>query len=355
MIRTDTDLQPFNTLTSAARAKYFAEATDYQGLHEALEFARRKQLPILPLGGGSNIVLTGDFPGLALHMGLKGLEFEPAEEGATRITAAAGENWHQLVMNSVARGLGGLENLALIPGNIGAAPIQNIGAYGVELKDTFHSLTAMEIATGDLVEFSAEACRFGYRDSVFKQSARDRFLICEVRLQLPGSWRAQISYPALQQYFAETGQALESLTPEDVAEAVIAIRNSKLPNPVHIPNAGSFFKNPVVTGEQYQVLKQRYPDLVAFSIGDDWKLAAGWLIDRAGWRGFARDGVGVHERQALVLVNPGHQCGGKVVALAREIAADIHTKFGVELEAEPRFYPDSLPDSPGAGRQSTSA
>ena len=344
MIRTDTDLQPFNTLTIAARAKYFAEATDLDGLREALEFARQKHLPILPLGGGSNIVLTGDFPGLALHVGLKGLTFESVAtpERATRVTAAAGENWHQLVMSSVAQGLGGLENLALIPGNIGAAPIQNIGAYGVELKDSFHGLTAMEVASGELVEFSADDCQFGYRDSIFKQSARDRFVICEVRLQLPGQWLPHVSYPALQQYFAEARQDLESLTPETVAEAVIAIRNSKLPNPVHIPNAGSFFKNPVVTGQQYEALKARYPDLVAFAVGADWKLAAGWLIDQAGWRGFSRDGVGVHERQALVLVNPGHQCGSRVVDLAREIADDIRAKFGVELEPEPRFYPDSL-------------
>ena len=344
MIRTDTDLQPFNTLTIAARAQYFAEATDLDGLREALEFARQRQLPILPLGGGSNIVLTGDFPGLALHVGLKGLDIAPAPNGekGARVTAAAGENWHQLVMQCVGQGFGGLENLALIPGNIGAAPIQNIGAYGVELKDTFHSLTAMEVATGELVEFSAQDCQFGYRDSVFKQSARDRYLICEVRLALPGSWQPHVSYPALQQFFAESGQAVSSLTPEAVAEAVIAIRNSKLPNPVHTPNAGSFFKNPVVTGEQYAALKQQYPDLVAFAAGDEWKLAAGWLIDQAGWRGYSRDGVGVHERQALVLVNPGHQCGSKVVALAREIAADIRDKYGVDLEPEPRFYPDSL-------------
>lgn len=341
MIRTDIDLQPFNTLTIAARARYFAEATDLDGLREALQFAREKQLPILPLGGGSNIVLTGDFPGLALHVGLKGLAFDPREDGI-RITAAAGENWHQLVMRSVGQGFGGLENLALIPGNIGAAPIQNIGAYGVELKDSFHSLTAMEIRTGSLVEFSSQDCQFGYRDSVFKQSARDQYLICEVRLQLPKNWQPHITYPALQQYFAEHDQDVESLTPETIAEAVIAIRNSKLPNPVQIPNAGSFFKNPVVSARQYEALKRQYPELVAYAAGDQWKLAAGWLIDQAGWRGFSRDGVGVHERQALVLVNPGHQCGSKVVALARDIADDIRTKFGVELEPEPRFYPDSL-------------
>ncbi|HEY8570250.1 UDP-N-acetylmuramate dehydrogenase [Microbulbifer sp.] len=338
MIQTDVDLQPFNTMTIAARAKYFCAATTLEELREALAFAREQQLPILPLGGGSNIVLTGDFPGLALHVGLKGLSFEPWQ-GGMRIRAAAGENWHQLVMRSVELGLGGLENLALIPGNIGAAPIQNIGAYGVELKDSFEQLTAMEIASGDLVTFSAQQCEFGYRDSVFKNDGKDRYLICEVVLNLPATWQPQIAYPALQQYFAEHAQAIDALTPADVAAAVIDIRNSKLPNPVEIPNAGSFFKNPVVDESLYSELKQKHPQLVAFAAGDHWKLAAGWLIDQAGWRGFQNDGVGVHDRQALVLVNPGHRCGSQVVALARDIARDIEQKFGVTLEPEPRFYP----------------
>ncbi|MCK7596701.1 UDP-N-acetylmuramate dehydrogenase [Microbulbifer sp. CAU 1566] len=338
MIQSDVDLQPFNTMTIAARAKYFCAATSHDEMREALAFARKQQLPILPLGGGSNIVLTGDFPGLALHIGLLGHEFEPLDDGV-RLRASAGENWHQLVMHSVALGYGGLENLALIPGNIGAAPIQNIGAYGVELKDTFEQLTAMEIATGNLVTFTAEACQFGYRDSLFKGDAKDRFLICEVVLKLPARWQPQVSYPALQQYFAEHQQGEQDLTPEQVAGAVIAIRNSKLPNPVEIPNAGSFFKNPVVGASQYAELKQKHPDLVAFAAGNDWKLAAGWLIDQAGWRGFARDGVGVHDRQALVLVNPGHRCGSQVVDLAQDIARDIQQKFGVVLEPEPRFYP----------------
>ncbi|QKX18210.1 UDP-N-acetylmuramate dehydrogenase [Microbulbifer sp. YPW1] len=338
MIQSDVDLQPFNTMTIAARARYFCAATTLDELREALEFARTKQLPILPLGGGSNIVLTGDFPGIAVHVGMHGLEFDPLDDGV-RIHAAAGENWHQLVMRSVELGYGGLENLALIPGNIGAAPIQNIGAYGVELKDTFEQLTAMEIASGDLVTFSAEECQFGYRDSIFKGAAKDRYLICDVVLKLPRIWQPHVSYPALQQHFADRGQPLDELTPAVVANAVIDIRNSKLPNPVEIPNAGSFFKNPVVDTSLYTALKAAHPGLVAFESGTQWKLAAGWLIDQAGWRGYAQNGVGVHDRQALVLVNPGHRCGSEVVNLAREIASDIQKKFGVTLEPEPRFYP----------------
>lgn len=338
MIQSDVDLQPYNTMTIAARAKHFCTATTLQEVREALRFARAQQLPILPLGGGSNIVLTGDFPGLALHLGMRGLEFEALDDGV-RIRAAAGENWHQLVMRSVEQGYGGLENLALIPGNIGAAPIQNIGAYGVELKDAFEQLTAMEISSGELITFDAEACQFGYRDSIFKGPAKDRYLICEVVLKLSSTWAPRISYPALEQYFAQHGLAQELLTPAKIANAVIDIRNSKLPNPVEIPNAGSFFKNPVVADDQYQTLKEAHPELVAFEAGEGWKLAAGWLIDQAGWKGFRNNGVGVHDRQALVLVNPGHRCGSEVVNLARDIASDVKRKFGVTLEPEPRFYP----------------
>ncbi|MBN8431681.1 UDP-N-acetylmuramate dehydrogenase [Microbulbifer salipaludis] len=338
MIEPDVDLQPYNTMTIAARAKYFCAATSLAEVREALRFAQEKGLPILPLGGGSNIVLTADFPGLALHLGMQGLDFEPLDDGV-RIRASAGENWHQLVMKSVELGYGGLENLALIPGNIGAAPIQNIGAYGVELKDTFEQLTAMDMRTGELVPFTAEQCQFGYRDSIFKGAAKDQYLICEVVLKLPGDWQRHIAYPALQQYFSEHGYPVDQLTPAQVAAAVIDIRNSKLPNPVEIPNTGSFFKNPVVDERLYSALKTKYPELVAFSTADGWKLAAGWLIDQAGWRGFSRNGVGVHDRQALVLVNPGHRCGSEVIQLAGEIATDVQKKFGVTLEPEPRFYP----------------
>lgn len=338
MIETDVDLQPLNTLAIAARAAYFARVESLEQLHEALAYARRKKLPILPLGGGSNIVLTGDFPGLVILIELHGLSLDNSARG-TCVQAAAGENWHQLVMHTVEQGFGGLENLALIPGKIGAAPIQNIGAYGVELRDTFAELQAMHVATGELHTFSRTDCQFGYRDSVFKRGARDQYIITRVCLQLPADWRAHLDYPALRQYFVEREQDSGALTPAQVAQAVIEIRNSKLPSPDDIPNAGSFFKNPLVDADCYHSLKQTYPDLVAFAAGDRWKLAAGWLIDRAGWRGARRSAVGVHDRQALVLVNPGHGSGAEVTGLAAEIAADIRAKFGVDLEPEPRYYP----------------
>ncbi|WP_237056198.1 UDP-N-acetylmuramate dehydrogenase [Microbulbifer sediminum] len=338
MIQSDVDLQPYNTLAIAARAAHFARVETLEQLQEALEFARRKHLPILPLGGGSNIVLTGDFPGLVVHLDNPGLSISKQGD-CTSITAGAGENWHRLVLATVDRGLGGLENLALIPGRIGAAPIQNIGAYGVELRDTFQSLEAVHVATGEVHRFSAAECEFGYRDSVFKGRARDQYIITSVCLHLPEEWHPRTDYPALQQYFREQQVDATGLTPRGVADAVIAVRTSKLPDPGVIPNAGSFFKNPVVDRELYHELKQAYPDLVAYEVGDRWKLAAGWLIDRAGWRGRRQGAVGVHERQALVLVNPGRGNGAEVTGLAREIAADIKARYGVELEPEPRYYP----------------
>ncbi|MCX2782312.1 UDP-N-acetylmuramate dehydrogenase [Microbulbifer thermotolerans] len=337
-LETNVDLQPLNTLAIAARAAYFVRVESLEQLREALAFAQEKKLPILPLGGGSNIVLTGDYPGLVIHMALRGVSLEKDSCG-TRLCAAAGENWHQLVMHTVKQGIGGLENLALIPGSMGAAPIQNIGAYGVELRDTFECLQAVHIASGELREFPAADCQFGYRDSVFKRAARDRYIITRVSLYLPNDWRPKLDYPALERHLAERGVQTGELRPADVARAVIEIRNSKLPSPDDIPNVGSFFKNPVVGADFYQNLKKSYPDLVAFPSGDGWKLAAGWLIDRAGWRGVRRNSVGVHDRQALVLVNPGGGCGAEVTSLAEEIAADIRAKFGVDLEPEPRYYP----------------
>ncbi|WP_444944201.1 UDP-N-acetylmuramate dehydrogenase [Microbulbifer sp. ZKSA006] len=338
MIEANIDLQPHNTLAIPANTAFFARVETLDELREALSFAQQKRLPILPLGGGSNIVLTGDFPGLAIQVGLRGLTIAPSGRGGT-IEAAAGEGWHRLVMSSVERGMGGLENLALIPGNVGAAPIQNIGAYGVELCDRFCSLQAMEISTGELHQFSASDCEFAYRDSVFKGRLQDQYIITQVNLRLAEDWQPKVSYPALQQFIEQQGWDCNSLTPAQIAGAVTDVRNSKLPLPDQIPNAGSFFKNPVVNADIYQSLKAQHPDLVAYASGASWKLAAGWLIDRAGWRGRRHEAVGVHHQQALVLVNPGRGSGDAVTGLARAIASDVQDKFGVTLEPEPRYYP----------------
>ncbi|MFS1523424.1 UDP-N-acetylmuramate dehydrogenase [Microbulbifer sp. 2304DJ12-6] len=338
MIEADIDLQPHNTLAIPAQSAHFARVRTLDQLREALAFALRRRLPILPLGGGSNIVLTGDFPGLAIQLDLRGLSLKSEDLGHT-VSAAAGENWHQLVMTTVKKGLGGLENLALIPGKVGAAPIQNIGAYGIELRDRFSSLQAMEIASGEIHTFDTGDCAFAYRDSVFKGSLRDQYIITQVSLVLPGKWQPYIGYPALREYLQKRNWDRAALTPALVARAVSDIRNSKLPLPEIIPNAGSFFKNPVVDTVCYESLKVAHPDLVAFAAGDRWKLAAAWLIDRAGWRGARRNAVGVHDSQALVLVNPGRGSGDELTGLAEEIAADVRAKFGVSLEPEPRYYP----------------
>ncbi|MDP5208680.1 UDP-N-acetylmuramate dehydrogenase [Microbulbifer sp. 2205BS26-8] len=338
MIESDIDLQPHNTLAISAQSAHFARVQTLDQLREALTFARQRRLPILPLGGGSNIVLTGDFPGLAIQLDLRGLSVKSGDFGHT-VSAAAGENWHQLVMTTVEKGLGGLENLALIPGKVGAAPIQNIGAYGIELRDRFSSLQAMEIASGEIHRFDTGDCAFAYRDSVFKGSLRDQYIITQVSLALPGAWEPCIGYPALHGYLQKRNWESGALTPAVVAQAVTDIRNSKLPLPEIIPNAGSFFKNPVVETALYESLKAVHPGLVAFAAGDRWKLAAAWLIDRAGWRGVRRNAVGVHDSQALVLVNPGRGSGEELTGLAEEIAADVYAKFGVSLEPEPRYYP----------------
>ncbi|GMG88258.1 UDP-N-acetylmuramate dehydrogenase [Biformimicrobium ophioploci] len=330
------NLAPLNTMAVPARARWFVRATDLESLSEALAFAHQRDLPLLVLGGGSNMLLCEDFPGLVVQVANAGVK-QVRDASGWRVTASAGENWHSLVMETVEAGIGGLENLALIPGNIGAAPIQNIGAYGVELESVFSSLRAMEVRTGEMVTFSRNDCDFGYRDSVFKNAARDRYIITEVEMHLPDQWVPRLGYPALQE--AVSGVA-EDISPAAVAQAVIKVRQSKLPDPATLPNSGSFFKNPVVSDTKYRALKESWPDLVAYQQENGWKLAAGWLIDRAGWRGRRRDGVGVHEAQALVLVNPGHAPGAEVAALAAEVAADIDARFGVRLEPEPRFYPE---------------
>lgn len=336
--RRDVNLQAHNTLAVPARARYFAEADDIPSVRAALEFARAQALPLLILGGGSNIVLGDDFPGLVLQVGLLGRELIAEDDHYYYLRVAAGENWVQLVDYCLQRGYWGLENLSLIPGSVGAAPIQNIGAYGVELCELFWELEAVAVDSGEQVRFDRQACEFGYRDSVFKGRLRDRYLITSVTLKLHREPQLNLSYPALREALAD--QPAEQLTPAQVSRAVCAIRRSKLPDPAVVPNVGSFFKNPLVTVEQYQSLQEDWPDLVAFPVDDRRvKLAAAWLIDRAGWRGYREGPVAVHHSQALVLTNEGHGSGAMVLALAAKIADSIWQKYRVQLEFEPRVYP----------------
>lgn len=333
------NLQNHNTLAVPAVAAWFVSATTDLELREALAFARERNIPILILGGGSNLVLRDDFHGLVIHMRSQGKYLANESDDYVWLQVAAGENWHSLVEYTLAQGFYGLENLSLIPGSVGAAPIQNIGAYGVELKDVFIELIAMDIHSGLLVTFPLESCQFGYRDSIFKQTLKDQYIITSVTFKLHKTPQLVLNYPALQE--ALGNRSVASISPQEVSDAVISIRQSKLPDPAEIPNVGSFFKNPVVTMTTCQRLKDKYPDIVAYPLDENhFKLAAGWLIDRAGWRGKNLDGAEVHQRQALVLTNPQKQSGRAVLALAASIQRSIKDMFEVDLEMEPRVYPD---------------
>jgi len=331
-------LQHLNTLAIAAKAKFFVEVHDNDELSAALKFAREGQLPLLVLGGGSNIVLADDFPGLAIMVKHAGIEFVDEDDDFVYLQVGAGENWHKLVCYCLGFHYWGLENLSLIPGNVGAAPIQNIGAYGVELQDVFSELRAMEIQSRVVVNFEKDACEFAYRDSVFKNRFRDRYVITHVTLKLHKSPHNRIDYPALKQALAVIPEA--DVTPQNISDAVCEIRSAKLPKPEDIPNAGSFFKNPIVTNEEFQSLQQRFPAIVAYPAGEEHtKLAAAWLIEHAGLKGVKQGGASVHSQQALVLTNTQRGSGLDVLALARHVQERVFEQYAVSLEMEPRVYP----------------
>lgn len=336
-IQQQVPLLKYNTLALPSIAEYFCKVSSDNELQEALYWARQKNLPITLLGGGSNVVLARDLAGLVIHIAIPGIELVSEHDQTEKIIrVGAGEDWHQLVLYTLEQGWYGLENLSLIPGLSGAAPIQNIGAYGVELSDRFHSLEAIELSSGESIIMTLNDCQFGYRDSFFKQAGRDQYVITAVNLQLSTEANLCLEYPALQQYL-ET-EKLASVTPKQVSDAVCAIRRSKLPDPAEIANAGSFFKNPVICSEQVEKLKQQYSQMVSYEqAGGRKKLAAGWLVEQAGWKGITRSGVGVHDGQALVLVNY-HGTGKDLLSLAGDIQASVLDKFGITLEIEPRVY-----------------
>ena len=332
----DFPLQALNTFGIAARARAYLKVTALAQLAAVVADPVLAQMPQLLLGGGSNLLLTGDVDALVLHMAIKGRAVVGQEGGRTLVRAGGGENWHAFVRWTLEQGLGGLENMALIPGTVGAAPIQNIGAYGAELKDTFHSLRAFDLRTGVLRSMDAAACRFGYRDSMFKHADGAGLVIVEVTFALPTAWQPNLRYAELANAVADAG--LEAPTARQVSDIVVAIRRRKLPDPAIVGNAGSFFKNPVVTAEQCRQLLANFPALVHHVQADgSEKLAAGWLIDQCGWKGRSLGAAGVYPKQALVLVNNGGATGAEVVALARAIQADVAARYGVHLETEPVF------------------
>jgi UDP-N-acetylmuramate dehydrogenase len=294
--------------------------------------------PKFVLGGGSNVVFTRDVDSLVLKIEIAGRRLVSEDEHAWVVEAGAGENWHALVAWTVAQGWPGLENLALIPGSVGASPVQNIGAYGVELKDRFESLDAIDLVTGRTVTLGPAECRFGYRDSVFKQSGfgglAGKSVITRVRFRLPKPWVPVLGYLDLERKMAETGNSRPDA--QTIFDWVCAIRRAKLPDPAVIGNAGSFFKNPVVTPEQCQDIIGRDPEIVHYPMPDgSVKLAAGWLIDACGWKGKTVGHAGVYDKQALVLVNRGGASGAEVVTLARAIQESVYGRFGIRLEPEP--------------------
>jgi UDP-N-acetylmuramate dehydrogenase len=333
MFLENASLKSFHTFGLGIRARFLAVVDSDDELRARLLSVTARNRPLLILGGGSNILPLDDFPGLVIVLRQRGIRVLSASADEVLVEAAAGENWHEFVQFCLRQGWYGLENLSLIPGTVGASPVQNIGAYGVEIKDRFAGLTAMSRLDGCERDFSAADCRFAYRDSVFKQEERDRWVITRVRFRLTRSPVVQVAYGDIRRELERCGVVRPG--PVEVARAVMAIRRAKLPDPSRIGNAGSFFKNPVVPFAQYDALKNVWPDLAAYPQADGVKLAAGWLIDRCGWKGARRGDAGVYEKQALVLVNHGAATGRELLRLAMDIRASVIERFGVPLDMEP--------------------
>ena len=333
IIQESIDLKPFNSLAISAIAQHFCGVENITQLKMALSFAKTNNLKITPIGGGSNLVLAGDIDGLVIHIDLKGVTAEAISKTQVDIKFAAGENWHAMVGYCLENQWYGLENLALIPGNMGAAPIQNIGAYGVELCDFLQSVEVINLATAEVETLSARDCQFGYRTSLFKKSAKDRYIILSVTLRLSTVAQVNSEYPSL-----KLALASNQPTPEDIYQTVCKIRRVKLPDPAQIPNVGSFFKNPIIASEVANALAIDYPELPIYPHTESTlKVSAAWLIEHCGFKGYRKGNVGVHHNQALVLVN--YQGNGEdMLALADEIMSKVFQKFSVRLELEPRVY-----------------
>jgi UDP-N-acetylmuramate dehydrogenase len=326
-------LKSYNTFGIEAKAKYFAAFESLPELEELHDYKLQTTNSKLILGGGSNILLTKDFDGIVLKNEIKGIEIVKEDDDCVYIKAGAGENWHQFVLYCVRNNYAGIENLSLIPGNVGASPMQNIGAYGVEIKDVFYELEAFHKQDKIVKKFSLEDCAFGYRESVFKNKYKEQFVIANVTYRLNKKPSFNTSYGAINQELERMG--VKELNIQAISQAVINIRSSKLPDPKEIGNAGSFFKNPVISNRQYLELNTAFPNIIAFPSGHDHtKLAAGWLIEQCGWKGYRKGDAGCYPKQALVLVNYGSASGKEVFDLSEEIIQSVKKTFGVVLERE---------------------
>lgn len=333
-IQENLSLKQYNSFGIAAAARYFSTFASAEELTELLtESGLAPRYPLLILGGGSNILFTKDFDGLLLKNELKGIELVKKDANHYYVKAYAGENWHSFVCYCIDHGYAGIENLSLIPGNVGASPMQNIGAYGVEIKDVFYELEAYHLEEKSIEIFTLDDCGFGYRDSVFKNRYKGQFVILSVTFRLRKQPAFNTSYGAIEQELIK--MEVTELSIRAISDAVIRIRSSKLPDPAKIGNAGSFFKNPVTTQHQFHELKQLHPGITGFPVGHEKiKLAAGWLIEQCGWKGYRKGDVGCYEKQALVLVNYGNAKGKDILALSDTIIETVYTKFKIRLERE---------------------
>lgn len=333
MIHENISLKPYNTFGVDAFASLFAEVTSVEQLTEILDLSN-PQTPILFLGGGSNLLLIKDFDGLAIRLNLKGITEEIINDNEVLVTAKAGENWHEFVMFCLEKNYGGLENLSLIPGNVGTSPMQNIGAYGTEIKDVFESCKVLNLETLEIEIFDVEKCRFGYRDSIFKQEGKGKYVILEVTFRVTTKTHGiDVEYGAIQSELENLG--IINPTIQDVSKAVINIRQSKLPDPNVIGNAGSFFKNPTIPLIQFEDLKQKFENIPGYPNGDFVKVPAGWLIEQCGWKGKQIGNVASHKLQALVIINAtGNATGKEIFDFSTMIIESVKEKYAIELERE---------------------
>jgi UDP-N-acetylmuramate dehydrogenase len=333
IISQDFCLKPFTTFGIEVMASQYAAITSVRDLQELFEEGDLKEKPMMVMGGGSNVLFTDHYNGLILACQIRGKEIIKETDDEILIKVGGGEPWPSFVDDMIDKGYGGIENLSLIPGKVGAAPIQNIGAYGVEIKEVFESLDAFELRTGKIKKFTKSECEFSYRSSIFKTTVKDKFFITHVTFRLSKKPRINLSYAPLKEAFADRN--MDEISIKEVSEAVIKIRNSKLPDPDQLKNAGSFFKNPVVSQKIANKLKDSYPNIPIYPQTDGKiKLAAGWLIEQCGWKGKRVGDAGVHDKQALVIVNYGDASGEEILALSKKIQNNVKKQFGINLEPE---------------------
>lgn len=335
-VQSHVSLKPYNTFGIDANARYWVDINHEDDLRTLLHLTEFVQTPKLILGGGSNVLLCHNFDGLVVKMSIPGIDVVRETDEHIYLRAGAGVNWHELVLYCVEHGYAGLENLSLIPGTVGAAPLQNIGAYGVELEQVFDSLTAVHLPTGETRTFSRTDCGFGYRESVFKRDLKGQYIITSVLFQLDKHPTFHTRYGAIAETLAEMNVADDALSIRAVSEAVIHIRRSKLPDPAEIGNAGSFFKNPEIPAAQFNDLKAQLPDMPGYPLADTnrVKVPAGWLIEQAGWKGYRDGDAGVHAKQALVLVNYGTATGEQILNLAQRVQTSVRDRYGIEITPE---------------------